>query len=165
MLTNFKKNLPLLFVAIIFIFPMIAGTLLYQFRDNFHFKTTNHGTLLTPPLQVQYLYVGLKEGDTKKWRIIHIADAACDEQCQKINFQIEQVHKALGKNYNRVAVLFIDNKAAQFQKFQTDFSQPALNKIYLVDPLGNLFMFYSDSANLMDVLKDLKKVLEVSQIG
>ena len=39
------------------------------------------------------------------------------------------------------------------------------SKIYLVDPLGNGFMYYSATVNPLDILKDLKQVLKVSQIG
>lgn len=183
-----KKYIPLIFVMIVFIVPAIVGTLLYHFHDYFNFKTTNRGTLLTPPMQVQYLYSGLEDGDQKKWRIIHVSGGECAAECQKINFQLGQVQKALGKNHNRVALVFIDGQYQPLKKFQEEFAQqinsnpsatrksitnkgvPVSNneiyyKIYLVDPLGNLFMYYPETTDPMNILKDLKKVLEVSQIG
>jgi hypothetical protein len=39
------------------------------------------------------------------------------------------------------------------------------HSIYLVDPIGNVFMYYPDATNPMNILKDLKHVLGVSQIG
>ena len=59
----------------------------------------------------------------------------------------------------------------QVQKLKMDFKQQGnqnfvvSHKIYLIDPIGNLFMYYPDDTNPMNVLKDLKRVLEVSQIG
>ena len=37
--------------------------------------------------------------------------------------------------------------------------------IYIIDPLGNLVFFYPVDAPPEDVLKDLKRLLKVSQIG
>ena len=60
--------------------------------------------------------------------------------------------------------MIVEKKAADAKLFiQKDFVMQ--HKIYLVDPLGNLFMYYADTTDPMNVLKDLKRVLEVSQIG
>lgn len=79
------------------------------------------------------------------------------EHAKKINHQLGQVKKALGKDQPRVDILVVpyDVRMARQQK----------QKIYVSDPIGNVFMFYPDNTNAMNVLKDVKKVLEVSQIG
>ena len=57
-----------------------------------------------------------------------------------------------------------DVKRVQIQCMKED-KQLLKSKIYLVDPLGNGFMYYSATVNPLDILKDLKQVLKVSQIG
>jgi hypothetical protein len=44
---------------------------------------------------------------------------------------------------------------------------PAANedRIYLVDPLGNLMMFYEPDSKPRGLLEDMKRLLRLSQIG
>jgi hypothetical protein len=44
---------------------------------------------------------------------------------------------------------------------------PAVNadRIYLVDPLGNLMMFYESDSKPKGMLEDMKRLLRLSQIG
>jgi len=39
------------------------------------------------------------------------------------------------------------------------------NRVYLIDPNGNLLMWYDGHQNLLDVLNDLLKLLRLSHIG
>lgn len=155
---------------IIFIVPVLSSYFLYHYHEHFQFKTTNHGTLVKPPIDVQYLYSMMADGNQKKWRIIHVDDGICDAPCEKINYQLGQVQKALGKESRRVGLIPM-SESMQLTKLTSTFIQRgekdfvAKNKIYLVDPRGNLFMYYPNTTDPMNILKDLKKVLEVSQIG
>lgn len=148
-------------VLVIFVFPVVTGSLLYHFHHLFKFKTLNHGVLLSTPVDVKFLYADTQ----KKWRIIYVDDGVCNEQCKKLDFLLHQVQKALGKNQNRVEVLQLNRNLPSVNRLQGLLAQPVGNKIYLVDPLGNLFMYYLATDDPVNVLKDLKKVLEVSQIG
>lgn len=161
---NLKKNRSRFYLLIfIFIFPVIVSWLLFHFHDYFHFKTMNHGILINPPLDVSYLSADIKT--TKLWRIVHVDNGSCNNQCEKTRYQLTQVVKALGKNYKRVFVTFLSGDSVQLQKLTLQNKDLTMNQVYLVDPLGNLFMYYPDTTNPMDILKDLKRVLEVSQIG
>jgi cytochrome oxidase Cu insertion factor (SCO1/SenC/PrrC family) len=145
----------------IFIFPVVASWFLFHYHTYFNLKTLNQGTLIASPVDVKYLYSDSTSATQKIWRVIYVADKNCDSQCQQIHHQLEQVRKALGKDRDRVTLIFMnsDNAKLQKQNFVTN------NKIYLVDPLNNLFMYYPSNVDPLYVLKDLKRVLEVSQIG
>lgn len=156
-----KTTLHFYLLFIIFIFPVIAGSFLYFFHDQFHFKTTNHGILVTPPISIQ--------PTEKKWQIIYVFNSS-DKEHQNIDHALHQLQIALGKDHDRIKITTLNEKALELQTFKIHFQTRDKNfmienKIYLVDPLGNLFMYYKSSTNLMGVLKDIKKVLEVSQIG
>ena len=39
------------------------------------------------------------------------------------------------------------------------------NRLYISDPMGNIMMSYNDQSEPMAVLKDMQRLLKVSQIG
>jgi cytochrome oxidase Cu insertion factor (SCO1/SenC/PrrC family) len=41
----------------------------------------------------------------------------------------------------------------------------AAERVYIIDPLGNLMMYYPPDADPSGMLKDLKKLLKYSKIG
>jgi cytochrome oxidase Cu insertion factor (SCO1/SenC/PrrC family) len=166
-----RSSKKLLLLIVVFILPVIISTILYFFHDHFNFKTTNHGILLKQPIDVSYLYSSMPEGKLKKWRVLYVDSGICNAACEKNNYQLHQVQKALGKEGDRIQVISVNGKNTMLAQLEQVFSRQThsqfvvMDKIYLVDPLGNLFMYYSASTDPMNVLNDLKKVLEVSQIG
>jgi hypothetical protein len=161
------SNIKLYFLLAVFILPVIFSSVLFHYHDYFHFKTKNHGNLVNPPINADYLYTASQQ---KKWRIVYINGGTCDPACADISKQLTQVKKALGKDEPRVDVLLLKGNA-YYEPLTIAFQQHTKNnfnvknKIYLVDPQGNLFMYYESNTNPMDVLKDLKHILGVSQIG
>ena len=129
-----------------------------------------------------------------KWWLLYQAPSECKAACKNSLLQTRQVRLALGKNTDRVRrVYIIQPKAIEsspetreyFASGQEDalILQPSeimssLNNpvkpglIYIVDPIGNIMMSYptyedDDEAILKAklILKDLNKLLKVSQIG
>jgi cytochrome oxidase Cu insertion factor (SCO1/SenC/PrrC family) len=39
------------------------------------------------------------------------------------------------------------------------------DRVYLVDPLGNLMMYYRPGADPRDIVQDLEKLLKYSHVG
>ncbi|MDR3490741.1 MAG: hypothetical protein P4M12_01710 [Gammaproteobacteria bacterium] len=160
-----KNSKPIYLLLLVFIVPMILSWGMYHYHQYFEFKTTNHGSLVKPPVDVASIF----KGEEKKWRMVLVDSAMCESECQEVNYQLHQVQKALGKDQDRVTIVvmnknFMSSKNISQSIFYSD-NKKIKNKIYLVDPRGFLFMEYPVTTNLMNVLKDLKKVLEVSQIG
>jgi hypothetical protein len=173
---NNKYSLYML--VLIFLMPIVVSTIMYFYRDHLHFKTTNHGNLVNP-------VVAFKDDfpiDTRHWKIIYAPKLCYGEQYENITFTLHQLRKVLGENEKRVNLALLVTQQCQlhdahgFQKIELSskvMSQlqaalantDVLDKIYLVDPMGNLFMYYPAKVNAMYILKDIKKVLEVSQIG
>ncbi|MDX1755978.1 MAG: hypothetical protein R3175_07980 [Marinobacter sp.] len=121
-----------------------------------------------------------------KWLMLVVADA-CDEQCEELLYLARQVNVALGKNANRVGraawlgqvpvslserwpeeynamerlSVMPDNQPA----WPDQLSPPSVPSLFLVDPLGNVMMRYGNTHTGEDMLKDLKHLLKLSQIG
>ena len=127
----------------------------------------------------------------QKWTMIYFADAACNEACVKNIYLMRQVHKALGKEHGRFQGVFVvigSAPAGQLQEKLKDYpgltiiSGPRKNvdalaqqfvlpgsktidleRLYLVDPMGNLMMSYRD--NPRGMLKDLIHLMKISSTG
>lgn len=184
MQTKVRSNTKFYFLILIFVLPVVASWLLYHFHDHFQFKTTNRGVLMKSPLQVQAWW---KIPANHKWQIVYMPSVCAEGQCEKMMFTLSQLRKALGKDYERVNltlvtqqpyeakqkydfqhIVFTKNQESEFQlaiQKNQDSHFDTRNKIYLVDPIGNLFMYYVITTNPMDIFKDVKHLLGVSQIG
>lgn len=141
-----------------------------------------------------------KEFETLYWWILPIDMNQCDSECLQLNiYTINQTYLGLGKEAKRINVLLIlptdtlteTNTVTETNNFPTAFSpfsnigvqalnktQSGLNKdlpanfIYLVDPLGNVFMRYPLVKNKPDAVKtskdlrtDLLRLFKYSRLG
>lgn len=130
-----------------------------------------------------------------KWTLLMLGPAACGDICQQRLYDTRQVRTALGKNTLRVQriLLLTDQDGAQalqqnlavehpdlkllaaeggqlaavIQQFTTPERDPLQNPddIYLLDPHGNWLMVYRPEDPAKGLLKDLKKLLRLSNIG
>ena len=129
-----------------------------------------------------------------KWTLVYIGDTDCDSVCNANLYKMRQSRLAQNENLRRVQRLYLAGgealpaalaqlleeeypdmtvvrlSAAQLERISRDFtvdSQPVAGaeRIYIVDPLGNLMMYYQPDADARDLLKDLQKLLKYSKIG
>ncbi|MDH3311048.1 MAG: SCO family protein [Gammaproteobacteria bacterium] len=129
-----------------------------------------------------------------KWTFITFSPAECLSPCERNLVTMRQVIAAQGKDADRVqsVIVVTDAKARDWLRFAIkdypglraligppeaiallarQFTLPAgspldnLNRIYLVDPLGNFMMSYPLDADRNGIRKDLARLLRVSRIG
>ncbi len=138
--------------------------------------------------------VSLQDYLQGKWTLLYISDADCGETCRSNLYKMRQVRVAQNENMKRVQTLFLLNadsipdelagflaqehkdmavvlpsatQAAsiepQFRVDETPVRQA--QRVYIVDPLGNLMMYYQPDADARGMLRDLQKLLKYSKIG
>jgi cytochrome oxidase Cu insertion factor (SCO1/SenC/PrrC family) len=129
-----------------------------------------------------------------KWTLLYIGDADCDAVCNENLYKMRQVRTAQNEHMRRVQQLYLVLDEVVPESLQTmldneykkmavtratvgqagqiapyflidGVSMQAAERVYIVDPLGNLMMFYPPDANPSGMLKDLKKLLKFSKIG
>lgn len=126
-----------------------------------------------------------------KWVLLTVASSSCAESCQKNLYHIRQVHKAMSGENLRVKKLLVlnetsklmelkeklDNYSAMSVAIGSDSSIKELtallrnpnpsveNGIYMIDPLGNYMMSYPENFDANLIIKDLERLLKVSQVG
>ena len=129
---------------------------------------------------------------TYKWRMISFLGKDCDQQCEKRLFDTRQIHTSLGKDQHRLSRMFIHlapadapllNLVAETHKnvIQVNGSAEIItdalgenirsdvginnNETYVMDPMGNVMMRFTQEQPNKVFLHDLKKLLKASQIG
>ncbi len=127
-----------------------------------------------------------------KWNLVYVTDV-CGKSCMDNVYLMRQIHVSMDKFSLRVQkVLLLTNQASSelkvmladfkgqqiintdlinvnelLNKFRLNDDKDPLkaNRIYIIDPLGNLMMSYEANVNPRDIYKDLKKLLRGSHIG
>lgn len=129
-----------------------------------------------------------------QWQMVFIDAGECDDKCKRQLVVMRQTRLAQGGEFIRVNRLYImlDKQSDKFMKEVKDYhpdmdimtgTQQQLanvekqfkladkldagttNRIYIVDPIGNLMMYYELDAKASDIAKDLARLLKVSQMG
>lgn len=179
-----KSRRSLLLVLATFALPIILAkfALEQQWLD---MGVTNKGTLLTNELTLEQL--GLKTTDFEQhWLILYSLPKQCDISCQKTLEAVHNTYVALGKEMPRVfPVALYQNELSSEQRQNISKSkwqlvampeqakqQIAQPQIFIVDPLGNIFLSHQlpeKSEQLpqfgKQILADMKKLLKYSKVG
>ncbi len=128
-----------------------------------------------------------------KWIMVSIGSSRCEQDCRDNIYKMRQIRKATGEFYKRIERLFFLTDTVALDDFKTlmqDYrgmevvlpGEPAeayrdylsvfslngedvVDGIYFIDPLGNYMMAYPKQAEAKKILKDLMRLLKVSQIG
>ena len=132
--------------------------------------------------------------DTKslrgKWLMLMVADGACPKACVDRLYHLRQVRLTTGKDRDRVTRVWLISDAAplsttlmrEYDGTEMLRARPAelerwlgadpgasasryAERIYMVDPLGNLMMRFPEDADPNKTKRDLSKLLRASRIG
>ena len=149
---------------------------------------------LTLPVDMTVANASANDYLRGKWTLLYIGDTDCDAVCNENLYKMRQINIAQNENMKRVQRLYLVEGAAltgvlvellekEYPKMETGLLSPVqaeqiapyflvddvpmqgAERVYLVDPLGNLMMYYPADANPSGMLKDLKKLLKYSKIG
>ncbi len=183
-----------LWLIAVFVAPIILGTLLFYNLDRLGFEkgAVNYGTLIQPafPAQMHDLMQGdnaavRKETIAKKWTMLYIEPSNCDQACLDRLQLIKRVRLLMNEQMRRVRTVLVSNPKvsalvstkdnpdlvlATVDMTSSDFLKqfPDLGKtpVYLLDPLGNLMMYYpQEKPDIKKMIKDLLKLLKYSHLG
>lgn len=126
-----------------------------------------------------------------KWLIIMIGDSSCNQICQSNMYKMRQIRKAVGQDRQRVDRIFflnddktmgdfnqkikeypgmhiIKNNGDEYDRFLSGLlinNKKMMNRIYIIDPLGNFMMAYQQDSAAEHILDDLRRLLKVSKLG
>jgi hypothetical protein len=189
-----RQQKTLLITALVFAAPLLLAILLFVKPDLVQLGTKNNGILVTParPLDALSISVAGHPGDKSllegKWTWASFIAGSCDQSCADQLYKSRQVRLALGKDMDKGQRLLVqlgtpteldprlleahpdliiahtEQDAAWLRQFHLDGNIVETANIYLVDPLGNLMMYYPPGIEGPKILKDIQRLVRVSWI-
>ena len=176
-------------LAFLFFAPLAVSFYLYYGPAGWRpGNRVNHGDLIDPPRPLPDGSLPVLKG---KWTLLYVGAGSCSARCRSDLYETRQVRIALNRDMDRVQRVFIalgDCCDRQFLHAEhpdlltvratadaapllgllpafDGIAPAAADRIYLIDPLGNLMMSYSPDAKPKGMLTDLKRLLGLSHVG
>ena len=184
-----KGRLQFLLIAALFLGPLALAAWLYYSGQALQPEgRTNHGTLLEPIVNLQDALPGsaLHAHAEGRWLLLYANEGDCDDACQFSLYTLRQSRLMLGKEMDRLVRVFLHGPAAPDTVLlarehaglvtMSDAELAALLRerspeasgsggYFLVDPLGNLVMYFEPGIDPGDMVDDIKRLLKLSRIG
>ena len=182
-----RGRLQFLVIAAVFFGPLLFATWLYFSGDGLQPESrANHGALLEPIVNLPDAVPGSRIHEHRAWRLLYTEDGECGESCRQALYTLRQSRLMLGKEMDRVERVFLHGEqapdtllVAEEHKGLITLQDPALRALlddkkpeslpaggfYLVDPHGNLVLYFSPDIKPKDMVDDIKRLLRLSRIG
>lgn len=176
-------------IAAVFFGPLLFAFWLYYQGDLIQPQSrTNHGALLEPIVNLGDALPDspLHEHNADHWLLLYSYTAQCDPACRDALYTQRQSRLMLGKEMDRVARIFLHGDIPPDTVFlrgehegMISLSDGNLHELlankkptelpaggyYLIDPLGNLVMYFRPDIDPHDMVDDIKHLLKLSHIG
>jgi len=179
-----KAKTTLTLLLLVSVLPVAASYISY-----FLWKpdaTVNYGELLalapvpsSSPAAVSGVSVG-QEGVKGRWTMVYVSSGNCDQACESSLYYMRQVRTAQGEHMERVARLWLlDDDVAPKPDLLARYEgltvargdaawraafAGAKDRIWLVDPLGNVMLRFPPNPEPKLMIKDLARLLKYSQL-
>ncbi|NNF16199.1 MAG: hypothetical protein HKN70_05595 [Gammaproteobacteria bacterium] len=182
----------LLLIALVFFAPLVVAWLMYlgviDWRPT---SSSAHGELFDPALSLpphepEYLNKIYPDDFLReRWTLAYVGMTDCNSHCEQTLLVMRQVRMSLGKYADRIGLAAILPQDGRFPDalypafpnmeivragslaqviLASHQAQPG-EWIYIIDPLGNLVMRFSNAADPRAIYNDLKRLLKLSRIG
>ena len=186
---DIKGRLQLTLIALVFFGPLILAAWLYFSGEGLQPRgRTNHGTLLEPMVNI---LEALPESaiaahiDTQ-WLLIYRNQGICGDTCRQALYTVRQSRLMLGNDMDRLERVFLHGDSVPDTVFLADehaglitLNDSGLHELlenkkpaelaaggyFLVDPLGNLVLYFRPDIDPGKMVEDIEHLLKLSRIG
>ncbi len=175
---NSKKELWILLAS--FVLPIAFGTaFFYLSPESFTRHTINFGEFVDPIITTEkedIVFTDINHNLQGLWTLAYVTKQ-CDSICVKVLHDIKTVRILMNEDMLRIQCLLLMTSKAKVQQIDVlvgysseslsrQFNQFSKNSLFLIDPLGNVMLYYnSKQLEVKRVIKDLKRLLKYSRIG
>ncbi len=193
-MTSEQSNNPrgrgqLLLLAAVFFGPLIVAAWLYYGGQSMQPEgRANAGALLEPITHIPDVLPesALLDESDGHWLLVYNNRDACDEGCRDALYTIRQSRLMLGREMDRVRRVFLHGETPPDTLFLAEEHEGLVTLVdaglsdllddkrpgeladggyYLVDPHGNLVMYFHPDIDPGEMVDDIKRLLRLSRIG
>ena len=177
-----KGRLQLLLILLGVIGPMILATGMYKLQFWVPEGRSYHGELIGNGQTRADLGIQAQED---RWQMLVTAPRDCSVDCQQLVYLARQIQIGLGRDASRASHALaaaqpldagysarLAREYPQLQRYPLELPRyqktaPGIEapQLWIVDPHGNLVLRYGVDVNGKDLLKDLRQLLKLSNIG
>ena len=165
-----------------FILPIAFGTLFFYANPNYFSESTvNYGELVRPVIETDEGDIEIEGSSSLQgiWTIVYVS-SRCDDACEKAVADMKTIRTLMNADMRRIQrMIIIDNNSTPTvndetlikaritsEKLTKSLKKYTENAIYLIDPIGNIMLYYeSQNIDIRLVIKDLKRLFKYSRIG
>jgi hypothetical protein len=181
-------RIQMLLIASVFFGPLAVATWMYYGGYFQPEGRTNNGILLEPIVNVA---AALPDSEISSigdgvWLLVYADTAECTDSCERALYTLRQSRKMLGKEMDRLKRVFLHGESSPDTVFLADEhagliamrdeglvalldnKKPAAlaaGGYFLMDPLGNLVMYFQADIDPSEMVEDIKRLLKLSRIG
>lgn len=182
-----RGQLQLLLIAAVFLGPLAIAAVMY-YSNLLPDGRANHGALLEPFVNLadELPDSAIVEHGDGHWLLVYEYAPACDDDCRFALYTIRQSRLMLGREMDRLKRVFLHGEVPPDTVFLAEehpgliaLSDAGLSAVlnkkkpdelpaggfYLVDPLGNLVMYFQPGIDPGEMVDDIKRLLKLSRIG
>lgn len=184
--TRGPARMQLLMIAALFIGPLLLAAWLYYSGAFLPSGRSNHGLLLEPVVHLPDLHPATTEIAEGQWLLVYTSESRCGEACTEALHVLRQSRLMLGNDMSRLTRVFLrDGGAADRVPYegQNDGLEVLHDSVllqdlwsalpgdtprdgfFLIDPLGNLVMYFQPDLDPREMVDDIKHLLKLSHIG
>jgi len=165
-----------------FILPIAFGTLFFYANPNYFSESTvNYGELVRPVIATDEGDIEIDGGASLQgiWTMVYVS-SRCDDVCEKAVVDMKTIRTLMNADMRRIQrMIIIENNSTPTvndealikakitsEKLTKSLKKYAENAIYLIDPIGNIMLYYEpQNIDIRLVIKDLKRLFKYSRIG
>ena len=165
-----------------FILPIVFGALFFYANPNYFSESTvNYGELVRPVIATDESDIEIDDEASLQgiWTLVYVS-SRCDEACEKAVEDMKTIRTLMNADMRRIQRMIIieDNStptsndeslikaSVTSKKLTQSLKKYTENVIYLIDPIGNIMLYYEpQNIDIRLVIKDLKRLFKYSRIG
>jgi len=165
-----------------FILPIAFGTLFFYANPNYFSESTvNYGELVRPVIATDETDIEIDGASSLQgiWTIVYVS-SRCDDACEKAVADMKTIRTLMNADMRRIQrMIIIENNSTPTvndetlikaritsEKLTQSLKKYTENTIYLIDPIGNIMLYYEpQNIDIRLVVKDLKRLFKYSRIG
>lgn len=175
-------------IAAAFGVPLLLAAWMYYGGAMVPDSRTNNGALLQPFVRIadQLPNSPLHKSAPDQWLMVYVNEQPCAEECAQGLYRLRQMRLMLGDDMKRVARIFLhgdtppdtvlveeqhaglitiaDKELAALLEGKRP-AELQSGGCFLIDPLGNLVMYFEPGLNPNEVVGDIEHLLKLSRIG